>query len=174
MLDKFTLMQVFKISILILFGFNLMKFIKNLRKKMAGKSQKEGMKNNLESTTDDKIKTTPTSKLKNIPQPANLNIVSQYTGIARRSGEFNNKIFNKLEDQTNRLLIKDYGDNYLQILDRFEYLLTLKMLDNTLNVDFNDDKQMMSQIEKINKFGDVKKFIDEMKQIVLMDFPNED
>lgn len=130
--------------------------------------------NNLESTTGVKIKTTPTSKLNNIPQPANLNIVSQYTGIARRSGEFNNKLFNKLEDQTNRLLIKDYGDNYLQILDKFEYFLTLKMLDNTLNVDFNDDKQMMSKIEKINKFGDAKKFIDEMKQIVLMDVPNAD
>jgi hypothetical protein len=48
------------------------------------------------------------------------------------------------------------------------------MLDNTLNVDFNDDKQMMSKIEKINKFGDAKKFIDEMKQIVLMDVPNAD
>ena len=62
---------------------------------------------------------------KSVPEPANINTVSQYTGVARRSGEYNNKIFNKLEDQINRLLMKDYGENYIEILDRFDYLLTL-------------------------------------------------
>ena len=66
----------------------------------------------------------------------------------------------------------DYGENYLQILDRFEHLLTLKMLDNTLKVDFDNEKQMMSKIDKINKYGDAKKLIDEMKQIVAMEMPD--
>jgi hypothetical protein len=106
------------------------------------------------------------------PEPANINTVSQYTGVARRSGEYNNKIFNKLEDQTNRLLMKDYGENYIEILDRFDYLLSLKMLDNTLSVDFDNEKQMLSKIEKINKYGDAKKFIEEMKDIVSLEMPN--
>ena len=163
-------------SVFLAFIFFLWKFIRNLKKKIVddikkktknAKSLYEGVEN-----MDDSSKKKNKSQNESVPEPANVNVVSQYTGIARRSGEYNNKIFNKLEDQINRLLVKDYGENYMEILDRFDYLLTLKMLDNTLNVDFNDEKQMLSKIEKINKYGDAKKFIEEMKNIVSLEMPN--
>jgi len=68
--------------------------------------------------------------------------------------------------------MKDYGENYMEILDRFDYLLSLKMLDKTLTVDFDNEKQMLSNIEKINKYGDAKKFVEEMKDIVSLEMPN--
>lgn len=144
---------------------------------------KEGMENNdkdlqdlekmlSESDSKPDPKPKPKPKPDPLPEPANANLISQYTGIARKSGEYNNRIFNKLEDQINRLLMKDYGENYMEILDRFDYLLSLKMLDNTLTVDFDNEKQMLSKIEKINKYGDAKKFIEEMKDIVSLEMPN--
>ena len=131
--------------------------------------EKEMMKNKLNDNLEE-LSNEPQPILE--PEPANINTVSQYTGVARRSGEYNNKIFNKLEDQINRLLMKDYGENYMEILDRFDYLLSLKMLDNTLTVDFDNEKQMLSRIEKINKYGDAKKFIEEIKNIVSLEMPN--
>ena len=134
---------------------------------MKNEMMKNKLNNNLEELSNE-----PEPIPEPEPEPANINTVSQYTGVARRSGEYNNKIFNKLEDQTNRLLMKDYGENYMEILDRFDYLLSLKMLDNTLSVDFDNEKQMLSRIEKINKYGDAKKFIEEMKDIVSLEMPN--
>lgn len=181
----FSIEQVLLIICYLLLLFNVIKFIKNLRKKMSNERFKEGMKNNDEELQDleEKISkinsepnsepnSKPNSKPKPLPEPANINIINQYTGIARKSGEYNNRIFNKLEDQINRLLMKDYGENYMEILDRFDYLLSLKMLDNTLTVDFDDEKQMLSRIEKINKYGDAKKFIEEMKDIVSLEMTN--
>ena len=183
MILGFSIHQVLLILCYILLAFNIIKFIKNLRKKMSNEPIKEGMENNDEELQDleemlsetnveskPKPKTDP--KPKPLPEPANANLISQYTGIARKSGEYNNRIFNKLEDQINRLLMKDYGENYMEILDRFDYLLSLKMLDNTLTVDFDNEKQMLSRIEKINKYGDAKKFIEEMKEIVSLEMPN--
>ena len=176
------------------FIFFSMKFIKNIKKKVEDKMNEtrsnvnsrvsgarsrlsdanskynplqEGLENINDDDDEDNINVS-----QSVPEPANINTVSQYTGVARRSGEYNNKIFNKLEDQTNRLLMKDYGENYMEILDRFDYLLSLKMLDNTLSVDFDNEKQMLSKIEKINKYGDAKKFIEEMKDIVSLEMPN--
>jgi len=185
----FSTWVILKFLCYILLVFNLIKFIKNLRKKMDnlplnGKIPiREGMENNdeelqdleemLSETNDEsKLKSKLEPKSKPLPEPANSNLISQYTGIARKSGEYNNRIFNKLEDQINRLLMKDYGENYIEILDRFDYLLSLKMLDNTLTVDFDNEKQMLSRIEKINKYGDAKKFIEEMKDIVSLEMPN--
>lgn len=185
MILGFSIHQVLLILCYTLLAFNIVKFIKNLRKKMSNEPIKEGMKNkdeelqdleemlsetNVESKHDPK----PKPKPKPLPEPSNANLISQYTGIARKSGEYNNRIFNKLEDQINRLLMKDYGENYMEILDRFDYLLSLKMLDNTLTVDFDNEKQMLSRIEKINKYGDAKKFIEEMKDIVSLEMPNND
>ena len=189
MILGFSIIDILKILCYILLVFNLIKFIKNLRKKMdnmplKGKIPfKEGMENNdkdlqdlekmlSESDSKPDPKPKPKSKPDPLPEPANTNLISQYTGIARKSGEYNNRIFNKLEDQINRLLMKDYGENYMEILDRFDYLLSLKMLDNTLTVDFDNEKQMLSKIEKINKYGDAKKFIEEMKDIVSLEMPN--
>jgi hypothetical protein len=189
MIIGFSTWVILKFLCYILLVFNLIKFIKNLRKKMDnlplnGKIPiREGMENNDEELQDleemlsetkqeSKSKSKLESKSKPLPEPANANLISQYTGIARKSGEYNNRIFNKLEDQINRLLMKDYGENYIEILDRFDYLLSLKMLDNTLTVDFDNEKQMLSRIEKINKYGDAKKFIEEMKDIVSLEMPN--
>ena len=183
MILGFSIHQVLLIICFVLLTFNLIKFIKNLRKKMDKEQIKEGMENNDEELQDleemlseTKVGPKPKSKSKpepkSLPEPANANLISQYTGIARKSGEYNNRIFNKLEDQINRLLMKDYGENYMEILDRFDYLLSLKMLDNTLTVDFDNEKQMLSRIEKINKYGDAKKFIEEMKDIVSLEMPN--
>lgn len=189
MILGFSIHQILLILCYILLVFNIIKFIKNLRKKMSNEPIKEGMENNdeelqdleemlsdakVESKSKSKTKTKPEPKPKpkTLPEPANTNLISQYTGIARKSGEYNNRIFNKLEDQINRLLMKDYGENYMEILDRFDYLLSLKMLDNTLTVDFDNEKQMLSRIEKINKYGDAKKFIEEMKEIVSLEMPN--
>ena len=189
MILGFSIHQILLILCYILLVFNIIKFIKNLRKKMSNEPIKEGMENNdeelqdleemlsdakVESKSKSKTKTKPEPKPKpkTLPEPANTNLISQYTGIARKSGEYNNRIFNKLEDQINRLLMKDYGENYMEILDRFDYLLSLKMLDNTLTVDFDNEKQMLSRIEKINKYGDAKKFIEEMKEIVSLEIPN--
>lgn len=181
MILGFSIHQVLLIICYILLAFNIIKFIKNLRKKMSNEPIKEGMENNDEelqdleemlSETKLEPKSKPKSKPDPLPEPANTNLISQYTGIARKSGEYNNRIFNKLEDQINRLLMKDYGENYMEILDRFDYLLSLKMLDNTLTVDFDNEKQMLSRIEKINKYGDAKKFIEEMKDIVSLEMPN--
>ena len=146
--------------------------VSDARSRISGANSKynplqEGLENINDGDDEDNINVS-----KSVPEPANINTVSQYTGVARRSGEYNNKIFNKLEDQTNRLLMKDYGENYIEILDRFDYLLSLKMLDNTLSVDFDNEKQMLSKIEKINKYGDAKKFIEEMKDIVSLEMPN--
>ena len=168
-----------KVLILIVFVFYVIKLIKNLNKKVKEENLAEGLEN-LDETDKLEKNLTEMNNVNNdkksipIPQPSNAKIVNQYAnphtiGIARRSGEFNNKLFNKLEDDTNRLLMKDYGNNYMQILDRFDYLLSLKMLDNTLTVDFNDEKQMLSKIEKINKYGETKKLIDEMKDIVAVE-----
>jgi hypothetical protein len=181
MILGFSINQVLLILCYILLAFNIIKFIKNLRKKMDKIPIKEGMENNdkelqdlEEMLSDAKVesKSKPEPKPNSLPEPANSNLISQYTGIARKSGEYNNRIFNKLEDQINRLLMKDYGENYMEILDRFDYLLSLKMLDNTLTVDFDNEKQMLSRIEKINKYGDAKKFIEEMKEIVSLEMPN--
>lgn len=183
MILGFSIHQVLLILCYILLAFNIIKFIKNLRKKMSNEPIKEGMENNDEELQDleemlsetkveSKSKSKPEPKPEPLPEPANANLISQYTGIARKSGEYNNRIFNKLEDQINRLLMKDYGENYMEILDRFDYLLSLKMLDNTLTVDFDNEKQMLSKIEKINKYGDAKKFIEEMKDIVSLEMPN--
>ena len=183
MILGFSIHQVLLILCYILLAFNIIKFIKNLRKKMSNEPIKEGMENNdkdlqdlekmlSESDSKPDPKPKPKSKPDPLPEPANANLISQYTGIARKSGEYNNRIFNKLEDQINRLLMKDYGENYMEILDRFDYLLSLKMLDNTLTVDFDNEKQMLSKIEKINKYGDAKKFIEEMKEIVSLEMPN--
>ena len=181
MILGFSIHQVLLILCYILLSFNIIKFIKNLRKKMSNEPIKEGMENNddelqdlEEMLSDAKIESKSKSKLdpKPLPEPANANLISQYTGIARKSGEYNNRIFNKLEDQINRLLMKDYGENYMEILDRFDYLLSLKMLDKTLTVDFDNEKQMLSNIEKINKYGDAKKFVEEMKDIVSLEMPN--
>jgi len=185
MILGFSIHQVLLILCYILLAFNLIKFIKNLKKKISNEPIKEGMENNDEELQDleemlseTKVESKSKSKLepkfKPLPEPANSNLISQYTGIARKSGEYNNRIFNKLEDQINRLLMKDYGENYMEILDRFDYLLSLKMLDNTLTVDFDNEKQMLSRIEKINKYGDAKKFIEEMKNIVSLEMPNND
>lgn len=179
--------------------FNLIKFIKNLRNKINNKLPFiEGLKNKkLKKLKKQAIKQKENLAKQQIkqnlpripipaqiavpaqiaepaqtPVPANYNVVSQYTGIARRSGEYNNRIFNKLEDQINRLLMKDYGQNYMDILDRFDYLLGLKMLDNTLTVDFDNENQMLSKIEKINKYGDAKKFIEDLKGIVSLEMSN--
>ena len=183
MILGFSIHQVLLILCYILLAFNIIKFIKNLRKKMSNEPIKEGMENNdedlqdleemlSETNVESKRKSKPEPKSKPLPEPANANLISQYTGIARKSGEYNNRIFNKLEDQINRLLMKDYGENYMEILDRFDYLLSLKMLDNTLTVDFDNEKQMLSRIEKINKYGDAKRFIEEMKDIVSLEMPN--
>ena len=183
MILGFSIHQVLLILCYILLAFNIIKFIKNLRKKMSNEPIKEGMENNdeelqdleemlSETNVESKPKSKPKPKPEPLPEPANANLISQYTGIARKSGEYNNRIFNKLEDQINRLLMKDYGENYMEILDRFDYLLSLKMLDNTLTVDFDNEKQMLSRIEKINKYGDAKKFIEEMKDIVSLEMPN--
>ena len=183
MILGFSIHQVLLILCYILLAFNIIKFIKNLRKKMSNEPIKEGMENNdeelqdleemlSETNVESKSKSKPEPKPEPLPEPANANLISQYTGIARKSGEYNNRIFNKLEDQINRLLMKDYGENYMEILDRFDYLLSLKMLDNTLTVDFDNEKQMLSRIEKINKYGDAKKFIEEMKDIVSLEMPN--
>ena len=183
MILGFSIHQVLLILCYILLAFNIIKFIKNLRKKMSNEPIKEGMENNdeelqnleemlSETNVESKSKSKPEPKPEPLPEPANANLISQYTGIARKSGEYNNRIFNKLEDQINRLLMKDYGENYMEILDRFDYLLSLKMLDNTLTVDFDNEKQMLSKIEKINKYGDAKKFIEEMKDIVSLEMPN--
>ena len=183
MILGFSIHQVLLILCYILLAFNIIKFIKNLRKKMSNEPIKEGMENNdeelqdleemlSETNVESKPKSKPEPKPEPLPEPANANLISQYTGIARKSGEYNNRIFNKLEDQINRLLMKDYGENYMEILDRFDYLLSLKMLDNTLTVDFDNEKQMLSRIEKINKYGDAKKFIEEMKDIVSLEMPN--
>ena len=183
MILGFSIHQVLLILCYILLAFNIVKFIKNLRKKMSNEPIKEGMENNdeelqdleemlSETNVESKPKSKPKPKPEPLPEPANANLISQYTGIARKSGEYNNRIFNKLEDQINRLLMKDYGENYMEILDRFDYLLSLKMLDNTLTVDFDNEKQMLSRIEKINKYGDAKKFIEEMKDIVSLEMPN--
>lgn len=183
MILGFSIHQLLLILCYILLVFNIIKFIKNLRKKMSNKPIKEGMENNdgelqdleemlSETKVEPKPHLKPKSNLKSLPEPANANLISQYTGIARKSGEYNNRIFNKLEDQINRLLMKDYGENYIEILDRFDYLLSLKMLDNALTVDFDNEKQMLSRIEKINKYGDAKKFIEEMKDIVSLEMPN--
>jgi hypothetical protein len=185
MILGFSINQVLLILCYILLAFNIIKFIKNLRKKMDKIPIKEGMENNdkelqdlEEMLSDAKVESKsisiskPEPKPNSLPEPANSNLISQYTGIARKSGEYNNRIFNKLEDQINRLLMKDYGENYMEILDRFDYLLSLKMLDNTLTVDFDNEKQMLSRIEKINKYGDAKKFIEEMKEIVSLEMPN--
>lgn len=181
MILGFSIHQVLLIICFVLLTFNLIKFIKNLRKKMDKEPIKEGMENNDEELQDleemlseTKVgpKPKPKSKPDPLPEPANANLISQYTGIARKSGEYNNRIFNKLEDQINRLLMKDYGENYMEILDRFDYLLSLKMLDKTLTVDFDNEKQMLSNIEKINKYGDAKKFVEEMKDIVSLEMPN--
>ena len=183
MILGFSIHQVLLILCYILLAFNIIKFIKNLRKKMSNEPIKEGMENNdeelqdleemlSETNVESKSKSKPKPKPEPLPEPANANLISQYTGIARKSGEYNNRIFNKLEDQINRLLMKDYGENYMEILDRFDYLLSLKMLDNTLTVDFDNEKQMLSRIEKINKYGDAKKFIEEMKDIVSLEMPN--
>jgi hypothetical protein len=183
MILGFSIHQVLLILCYILLAFNIIKFIKNLRKKMSNDPIKEGMENNdkelqdleemlSETNVESKSKSKPEPKPEPLPEPANANLISQYTGIARKSGEYNNRIFNKLEDQINRLLMKDYGENYMEILDRFDYLLSLKMLDNTLTVDFDNEKQMLSKIEKINKYGDAKKFIEEMKDIVSLEMPN--
>jgi chorismate mutase len=185
MISGFGVEDVLLILCYMLLIFNIVKLIKNLRKKIDNEPIKEGMENNDEELQDlEKLlterndeskpvaKPKPKDKAKPLPEPANANLISQYTGIARKSGEYNNRIFNKLEDQINRLLMKDYGENYMEILDRFEYLLSLKMLDNTLTVDFDNEKQMLSKIEKINKYGDAKKFIEEMKDIVSLEMPN--
>lgn len=187
MILGFSIEQILLILCYTLLVFNIIKLIKNLRKKMDNEPIKEGMENNDEELQDleemlsetnvlskpeSKPEPKPESKPEPLPEPANTNLISQYTGIARKSGEYNNRIFNKLEDQINRLLMKDYGENYMEILDRFDYLLSLKMLDNTLTVDFDNEKQMMSKIEKINKYGDAKKFIEEMKEIVSLEMPN--
>jgi len=182
------------------FIFFLIKYIKNIKRKVEDKMNEtrsnvnsrvsdarsrisganskynplqEGLENiDDDGDDDDDDEENDINVSKSVPEPANINTVSQYTGVARRSGEYNNKIFNKLEDQINRLLMKDYGENYMEILDRFDYLLSLKMLDNTLSVDFDNEKQMLSKIEKINKYGDAKKFIEEMKDIVSLEMPN--
>lgn len=185
MILGFSINQVLLILCYILLAFNIIKFIKNLRKKMDKIPIKEGMENNdkelqdlEEMLSDAKVESKsksiskPEPKPNSLPEPANSNLISQYTGIARKSGEYNNRIFNKLEDQINRLLMKDYGENYMEILDRFDYLLSLKMLDNALTVDFDNEKQMLSRIEKINKYGDAKNFIEEMKEIVSLEMPN--
>ena len=183
MILGFSIHQVLLILCYTLLAFNIVKFIKNLRKKMSNEPIKEGMENNdedlqdleemlSETNVESKPKSKSEPKSKPLPEPANANLISQYTGIARKSGEYNNRIFNKLEDQINRLLMKDYGENYIEILDRFDYLLSLKMLDNTLTVDFDNEKQMLSRIEKINKYGDAKKFIEEIKNIVSLEMPN--
>lgn len=191
MILGFSIEQILLILCYTLLIFNIIKLIKNLRKKMDNEPIKEGMENNDEELQDleemlsetnvvSKPEPKPESKpepqsqpiQEPLPEPANTNLISQYTGIARKSGEYNNRIFNKLEDQINRLLMKDYGENYMEILDRFDYLLSLKMLDNTLTVDFDNEKQMMSKIEKINKYGDAKKFIEEIKEIVSLEMPN--
>lgn len=177
MILGFSKYEVLKILCYILLIFNLIKFIKNLRKKMdkipiiEGMKGKKMVKNNLGV---EELTNKPGPKSNQLPLPANSNLISQYTGIARKSGEYNNRIFNKLEDQINRFLIKDYGENYIEILDRFDYLLSLKMLDSTLTVDFDNDKQMLSRIENINKYGDAKKFIEEMKDIVSLEMPKND
>lgn len=182
MILGFTIEQIMLIICYIILIFNLLRFIKNIKKKattkpkggnIPGKIKKKGngiMKTLFEGMEQQK-KTEYTDK--KIPEPSNTNIVNNYTGVARRSGEYNNKIFNKLEDQINRLLMKDYGDNYIKILDRFDYLLTLKMLDNTLTVNLDDDKQMLDKVEKINKYGDTKKFIDDMKKMISMEIPED-
>ena len=202
MILGFSIHQVLLILCYTLLAFNIVKFIKNLRKKMSNEPIKEGMMNKkrmnkkrmkkkmmkkkmMEKEPNDNLEETsyeiellqepqPIQEpiQEPLPEPANANLISQYTGIARKSGEYNNRIFNKLEDQINRLLMKDYGENYMEILDRFDYLLSLKMLDNTLTVDFDNEKQMLSRIEKINKYGDAKKFIEEMKEIVSLEMPN--
>ena len=176
MILGFSIEQILLIICYLLLIFNIIKFIKNLRKKM---NNKEGMENkkktndkelkNLEKMLNSETKMKSNTKQNFLPEPANTNVMNQYTGIARRSGEYNNRIFNKLEDQINRLLMKDYGENYMEILDRFDYLLTLKMLDNTLTVDFDNEKQMIARIEKINKYGDAKKFIEEIKNIISLE-----
>jgi len=175
MILGFSIHQVLLILCYTLLAFNIVKFIKNLRKKMSNEPIKEGMNIRKKIKRKQKNKKQTNNNLeesKPLPEPANSNLISQYTGIARKSGEYNNRIFNKLEDQINRLLMKDYGENYIEILDRFDYLLSLKMLDNTLTVDFDNEKQMLSRIEKINKYGDAKKFIEEMKEIVSLEIPN--
>jgi len=197
MILGFSIEQVLLILCFILLIFNIVKLIKNLKKKMDNKSIKEGMKNSKMVKAKKKRKMLENQRMKKeqfnnleedlyesaelepqlqsaLPEPSNANIISQYTGIARKSGEYNNRIFNKLEDQINRLLMKDYGENYMEILDRFDYLLTLKMLDNTLTVDFDNETQMLSRIEKINKYGDAKKFIEEMKDLVSLEMPEND
>ena len=173
----FTQEQILLIICYILLIFNLLKFIKNIRKKVKNK-KKEGFVENLKETkkglakkSKPKPKPEPKPKPKpkteeKVPEPANTNVASHLSGIRQYSGGYNGIVFNKLEDQVNRLLMKDYGTNYLQILDRFKYLLTLKMLDSTLTVDFDNDKQMLKKVDNISKYGDAKKFIDEMKKIV--------
>ena len=124
MILGFTLIQLLQIIFLMAFIFNSIKFIQNIRKKIKntknqvknktryfeGMENNENIKNDKNSKNDnDLFKTLDLEKTKtNVPEPANINVINQYTGIARRSGEYNNKIFNKLEDQTNKNEIFNY------------------------------------------------------------------
>ena len=89
-----------------------------------------------------------------------------HIGFGYNSLDYSEKIGKKVQNNIDRLLIKNYGENYSKILKRFDYLLSLKMLDNTLTMDFNDDASMMKNIEKINKYGETRKLIDHMKTVV--------
>ena len=94
------------------------------------------------------------------------NVNARNTGIARRSENYNDGLDDKLTDVLNKLLVNEYGSNYMEIVEKMDSLFSLRMLESMLTMNLNVETQMLSKVDKLNKYGNAKDLIDKVKSLI--------
>ena len=83
-----------------------------------------------------------------------------YTRLTSLSDGLNKQIQNSIQD------LKMNNFQYMKITNGMEWFFNLKLLENVMKIDYNDDSQMMNQLDKIGKIKMAKSALDDVRFII--------
>ena len=83
-----------------------------------------------------------------------------YTRLTSLSDGLNKQIQNSSQD------LKMNNFQYMKITNGMEWFFNLKLLENVMKIDINDDNQMMNQLDKIGKIKTAKSALEDVRFII--------
>ena len=83
-----------------------------------------------------------------------------YTRLTSFSDGLNKQIQNSSQD------LKMNNFQYMKITNGMEWFFNLKLLENVMKIDINDDNQMMNQLDKIGKIKTAKSALEDVRFII--------
>jgi hypothetical protein len=132
----------FSIILIIIIVFNGMKIIKDI----------SNQKNNKKKITESLINMENVNAKKNALQSSSSNYSNQLKG--------------RLTVAIDDMALNTYGNNYMKIIDDMEHFFNLKMLENVLVIDYDDDEQMIKRVNKIGKIQNAKNSLTDVRSLV--------